>query len=106
MGKSTNGPDVTDVCMFVAEVQRQQQCEITMLLEFDGSGLRPLVYVHVLGTPKGNLPGSKDGIVAATGKYPHREWATFEGMLFALVARLDALYGQDDFLATIGLKER
>ena len=97
MGKSESGPDMQDCSTYLREVEKAHKSRITIMLESDGSEGGYGWSMHALMLPaKVSDPWETPGC-GAGGAWPHRDHKTFEGALFALVARLDALAARQDF---------
>ena len=97
MGKSTNGPGMEDCAVFAQEIERLTQYSVTLLVELDGSPDAAGWRVHALETRGGSVNPSEARSVSATVRWPHREYATFAGAVFSVLAWLDSLIAQDRF---------
>lgn len=94
MGKSTNGPEMTDVSATWWQFEQLHQCSITMLVELDGSTGGCGLYVSAVAVQKRPVRLEEAGIGSATIRFPHRDHRTFEGALLKLLYQLDYLAGQ------------
>jgi hypothetical protein len=97
MGKSTNGPGMADCAVYAQEITKQTQYSVTLLVELDGSQDDARWRVHALGTRGGSIDPLEGRSVSATVLWPHREYATFSGAVFCVLAWLDSLIAQDRF---------
>jgi len=101
MGKSSNGPDLADCALYACEIQNQTGYSVTLLLDLDGCSVAPRWRIHALAALGGSVNPSTSRSVSATLLWPHREYATFSGALFCLLAWLDSLIAQDKFQAVV-----
>lgn len=93
MGKahenSGSGPDWIDIAGYVQEVEKTHQCTITLAVSRLGSRRVPTLLVDALATwPDLGSEGSVAG-VGAGGRFPCGAHATFEGLIYDLLVRLD-----------------
>lgn len=101
MGKSESGPDMRDCLMYLRQVEKAHDVDITVLLVPDGSEIAPHVTLSVLATRKGRSPWEAgDGWCSNLG-WPNRENKTFEGALFRALAEHDAHLERSGFLSSI-----
>lgn len=97
MGKPTNGPGMEDCAVYAQEITRLTQYSLTLLVELDGSCDEPRWRVHALAARGGSVNPSEGRSVSATVLWPHREYATFAGAVFSLLAWTDSLIAQDRY---------
>jgi hypothetical protein len=103
MGKLGNGPDMQDCAAYLAEMQSQQNCSTTVLLEVVGSVVGCRLVVHVLSVERGCLGPGAGWTVATTALWPNRNSKTFEGCLFNAIVSHDAEIGRRHFQEAINL---
>jgi hypothetical protein len=89
MGKSTTGPDMVDVLQYLHRIEEDTKQRVIVLLESDGYGAGPRWRAHAFTSPHELVNLGESRGVGATLQWPHREYATFEGMLFRLLIQVD-----------------
>jgi hypothetical protein len=97
MGKSEHGPDMQDCCTYLSEIQSQTGYSLTLLMEPDGSSVSARWRVCALAVKGGSVEPTAARSVSASVLWPHRDYKTFEGALFSLLAWTDSLIAQDTF---------
>ena len=103
MGKSESGPDMRDCATYLDEMQMQQDCNTTLLITLDGSGVGVFWRVHVLSNSD-ELDGLEPVWSVATQlRWPNRENKTFEGALFRALAEHDGQIALRQFQRALGL---
>ena len=98
MGKSTTGPDMLDVLQYMKEIERTSNQRIIVLLESDGYGDGGRWRAHAFTSPPDLHQMGESRGVGVTLRWPHREYLTFEAMMFRLMASLDGAWAQQEFL--------
>lgn len=94
MGKSTNGPDWTDLLLYLTHLQESQRASVSVVLTCDGSGAGSRWRMLGLMSPCQGVDAWEARGVGATRLWPNSTNGTFEGCLFALLADLDHLWEQ------------
>jgi hypothetical protein len=89
MGKPTNGPDWTDISVYLSEITEQTGCELILVITPGGSpGGLPLS-VCLLANKAGSSPWTVGEGWSVSAQWPNRENKTLEGCVFAACARVD-----------------
>lgn len=89
MGKSTSGPDWTDILMYVRELEEALGCGVIIILSA-GGGVGGLPCNAVLLASKvEQSPWEIGEATSVTVTWPNRANKTLEGAVFAGLARLD-----------------
>jgi len=104
VGKSEYGPDMWDCSLYVKEMQDQQNCSTSLLLELDGSSENPRWRVGVLSTSRNLVDLVPEWSVATVFYFPGRGSKTFEGALFRAVAQHDGEISRRAFQNILNLK--
>lgn len=103
MGKPTNGPDWTDVLLYLTEISDGREQRVSILLECDGYGAGPRWRIYAFTSPrKVALVGESQG-AGVVALWPHGDHRTMEGAVFNLLAVLDAELGRAEFLKVMKL---
>lgn len=103
VGKSERGPDLLDCAMYVGEMQRQQNCCTTMLVEFVGSDVVSQLRVSIVTVSRELTTEGPVWSVATSFVWPGRRHRTFEGALFSAIAQHDAEIGRHAFQQILNL---
>jgi hypothetical protein len=103
MGKSENGPDMQDCCLYLADIEQQTGWRVTALLERAGYGAGSFWLIHVLAIR--GRPGEveESAGVSVAMRWPHREHATFSGAMYAAIAALDGEIGRKVFQEVLNI---
>lgn len=89
MGKSTMGPELTDVAEYLKTICEHHRCQITVLITpSTGYGGLPLSVVVVAAPARPEDPWNDQGH-SVERKWPNRANRTFEGCLYAACMDLD-----------------
>ena len=97
MGKSANGPDMRDCATLFHEMQMQQDCNSTLMLELGGSELAPRWRIHVLSTSDELANLLPIWTVASYYVWPNRENQGFASALFRALMEHDAMISKQAF---------
>lgn len=103
MGKSTTGPDMLDVLQYMTEIEKTTGQRIIVLLESDGYGDGKRWRAHAFTSPPSLENLGESAGVGATLRWPHREYVSFEAMMFRLAVALDSAWAQSEFGRILGL---
>lgn len=94
MGKSTSGPDWTDVAMLMSAIGSLHGAEVVVAVTTPTQGhngwLVILVEAHFTLLPGSSLPE----VIGVTGAWPNGKGKTLEGEVYNLVYELDYRIGQ------------
>lgn len=101
MGKSESGPDMRDCATYLDEMQTQQNCCTSILMELAGSRVGVHWRVNVLSLSRNLLLDQPEWSVASSLLWPNRENRTFEGALFRALAEHDAQISRRAFQAIL-----
>lgn len=104
MGKSESGPDMQDCSLYLAEMEQEQDCSCTVLLEVVGFAVGYGWRIHVLSVEKGMIQSDAGWSVATSVTWPNRANKTFEGALFRALAENDAQISRAHFQRTLDVK--
>lgn len=92
---SSNGPDWTDIGIYLMELEKLHQCECTLLMSraTTGASCAVLVTVHVVSSAPSE--GLTQREMALKHTWPTAKHKTMEGLIFRLLHELDATLSRE-----------
>lgn len=90
MGKSTSGPDWTDITCYAVEMRQQTGAELMLIITLDGSAGGLPLSVVALAAKQGASPWEVGEAVSVSTSFPNKANKSFEGAVFAALFKLDA----------------
>jgi hypothetical protein len=89
MGKSSSGPEWTDILTSMAELERAHDCIVSLDMRLAGTIASPQLYITAYAFSGVMVSLSGAPYVAVQGVWPHHGWKTFEGLVYKLMLELD-----------------
>ena len=90
MGKSSSGPDWTDILMYAWEIEEATGYDVIILASLGGGTGGLPANVCLLASKADQSPWELGEAASVTVTWPNRSNKTMEGAIFAGLARLDA----------------
>ena len=93
MGKSSSGPDVTDIAMMMGAMELLHDCRVSLIVTTRGQGHNGML--HIASSAKFHVVGALNNTVeiVVQSEWPCRHCATFDGHLFSELYSLDFAIG-------------
>jgi hypothetical protein len=94
VGKSTNGPDVTDIAVMMSALQSLHDCQVSLTVfastEGHNGGVEIGLTCHLDTLPGSTLPNT----MCTTGKWPNGHGRSFWGEVMQMLYVVDFLIGE------------
>ena len=94
---SSNGPDWTDCHVYLREVEKTHECTCYVGMQPIGGRNAFEWGVNVVAVLMKLDETGRQVISGRSGSFPHRDHATLEGLVFALIARVDWDLGAEQY---------
>lgn len=94
MGKSSNGPDMMDNLMYLAQMDKQGGWFTSVLMLPDGSVNAPHVTFSLLSSKRSQPKFGEPGTLTVYDGYPSKEHRTFNGAFYRALIEHDRTLSQ------------
>jgi len=98
MGKWQNGPDMTDILIYLAQMDQQGGWFSSVLLMPTGSPAAPHVIFNVMSTKSKAPTLEGSGILTVYDGWPSKEHASFSGAFYRCLIEHDTRLSSETFL--------
>lgn len=103
MGKSERGPDLLDCVTYLTEIQHQQNCSTTVLMEPLGRAVVTQLRASIVSVSRELTTEGPVWSVATSFVWPGRRHRTWEGALFEAIVSHDAEISRHAFQQVLNL---
>lgn len=94
MGKSSNGPDMTDIATMMGALESLHECRVSLTVTTRGQGHNGIFHLLLSATFDVLLGSVRPSIVTVESQWPNAMGTDFEGTFFRGLYDLDFAVGE------------